>query len=154
MPNGAAVLGPAETLNWDAWTKAAHSDYMNNIAPVATPGTLNRSEVVAWLSNTLPRDAIVTNGAGNFSGWVQRFHQYSGFRTQLAPTNGAMGYGVPAGVAAKATYPGRTVITFSGDGDYMMNGQELATAVQYELPIIIFVVNNGMYGRWIALRGQ
>jgi acetolactate synthase I/II/III large subunit len=142
----AAVLGPAETLNWEAWTRAAHSDYMNNIAPVATPGTLNMSEVVAWLSNALPRDAIVTNGAGNFSGWVQRFHQYSGFRTQLAPTNGAMGYGVPAGVAAKATYPGRTVITFSGDGDYMMTGQELATAVQYDLPIIIFVVNNGMYG--------
>ena len=142
----AAILGPVETQNWEAWTQAAHADYLNNIAPVAMPGKLNLSEAVAWLSQTLPRDAIVTNGAGNFSGWLQRFHQYGGFRTQLAPTNGAMGYGVPAAVAAKATYPGRTVIAFSGDGDYLMNGQELATAVQYDLPIIIFVVNNGMYG--------
>jgi acetolactate synthase-1/2/3 large subunit len=142
----AAILGPVDSHNREAWTQSAQADYLNNLAPVATPGKLNMSEAVTWLSHTLPRDAIVTNGAGNFSGWVQRFHQYGGFRTQLAATNGAMGYGVPAAVAAKATYRGRTVIAFSGDGDYLMNGQELATAVQYELPIIIFVVNNGMYG--------
>ncbi|MEO8038181.1 MAG: thiamine pyrophosphate-binding protein [Betaproteobacteria bacterium] len=141
-----AILGPVETQNWEAWTQSAHQDYLQNRAPVAVPGTLNMSEVVTWLSQTLPHDAIITNGAGNFSGWVQRFYQYGGFRTQLAPTNGAMGYGVPAAIAAKATYPERVVIAFSGDGDFMMNGQELATAVQYDLPVIIFVVNNGMYG--------
>jgi acetolactate synthase I/II/III large subunit len=141
-----AILGPVETQNWEAWTRAARADYVNNVAPVASPGALNMSEVVTWLSQTLPEDAIVANGAGNFSGWLHRFYQYKTYRTQLAPTNGAMGYGVPAGIAAKATYPGRTVIVFAGDGDYMMNGQELATAVQYDLPVIIFIVNNGMYG--------
>ena len=92
------------------------------------------------------RGRIITNGAGNFSGWVQRFYQYTGFRTQLAPTNGAMGYGVPAAVAAKLAHPDRTVVCFAGDGDFLMNGQELATAVQYGAAVIFVVVNNGMYG--------
>ena len=104
------------------------------------------SEVVAWLRSRLPRGRIITNGAGNFSGWVQRFYQYTGFRTQLAPTNGAMGYGVPAAVAAKLVHPDRVVVCFSGDGDFMMTGQELATAVQYGVPVLFVVVNNGMYG--------
>ncbi len=91
-------------------------------------------------------DAIVTNGAGNFSAWVHRFWRWHEYPTQLAPTSGAMGYGVPAAVAAKAFAPDRTVICFAGDGDFLMSGQELATAVQYDLPIIVLVVNNGMYG--------
>jgi acetolactate synthase I/II/III large subunit len=98
------------------------------------------------LKATLPADAIITNGAGNFSGWLARYYQYTGFRTQLAPTNGSMGYGVPAAVAAKITQPARTVIAFAGDGDFLMNGQELATAKQYGAAIKVFVVNNGMYG--------
>jgi acetolactate synthase-1/2/3 large subunit len=104
------------------------------------------SEVVTWLRGRLPAGSIITNGAGNFSGWVQRFYQYTGFRTQLGPTNGAMGYGVPAAVAAKLVHPDRVVVCFSGDGDFMMTGQELATAVQYRVPVLFLVVNNGMYG--------
>jgi acetolactate synthase-1/2/3 large subunit len=88
----------------------------------------------------------LTNGAGNFSGWLQRFYQYGPFRTQLAPTNGAMGYGAPAAIAAKLMYPQRTVVCFAGDGDFLMNGQELATAVQYGAAVIFVVVNNSMYG--------
>jgi acetolactate synthase-1/2/3 large subunit len=99
-----------------------------------------------WLNERLPRDAILTNGAGNYSGWVHRFYQYGPLRTQLAPTNGSMGYGVPAAVAAKIVDPKRTVIAFAGDGCYMMNGQELATAVQYKANTIFIVLNNGMYG--------
>ena len=87
-----------------------------------------------------------TNGAGNFSVWVHRFWRWHDYPTQLAPTSGAMGYGVPAAVAAKAVRPERTVICFAGDGDFLMSGQELATAVQYDLPIVVLVVNNGMYG--------
>ena len=88
----------------------------------------------------------MSNGAGNYTTWVHRFHRYRGFRTQLAPASGAMGYGFPAAIGAKARDPKRTVIAFAGDGCFLMTGQELATAVQYELNVIVIVVNNGMYG--------
>ena len=104
------------------------------------------SEIVNWLGKRLPADAILTNGAGNFSLWVHRFYRYGGFRTQLAPTSGAMGYGVPSGVGAAIILPKRTVISFAGDGDFLMTGQELATAAQYDAKLIFIVVNNGMYG--------
>ncbi len=142
----AASLGPAEWENWEEWTAKAHQDYLDNAHPVEVPGPVNPSAIMAWLAQKLPRDTIVTNGAGNFSSWAHRFYPYGGFRTQLGPTNGAMGYGVPAAVAAKAVHPDRTVIAMTGDGDFMMNGQELATAVQYNLPIIVLLINNGMYG--------
>ena len=103
-------------------------------------------EVMAWLRERLPDDAILTNGAGNFSVWAHRFYEFRRFGTQLAPTSGAMGYGVPAAVTAKLLHPDRVVVCFAGDGDFLMGGQELATAVQYELPIVVLVVNNGMYG--------
>jgi acetolactate synthase-1/2/3 large subunit len=131
---------------WGAWTETLRQEYLLSLDPVAMPGQVNLSEIVAWLRSRLPEDAVITNGAGNFSGWVQRFYQYTGFRTQLAPTNGAMGYGVPAAVAAKLTHPERTVVCFAGDGDFLMNGQELATAVQYAAAVVFVVVNNGMYG--------
>jgi acetolactate synthase-1/2/3 large subunit len=104
------------------------------------------AEIVAWMREKLPRDAIIANGAGNFAGWISRFYRYPGLRTQVAPTNGSMGYGVPAGVACKVAYPERLVVSINGDGDFLMNGQELATAVQYGLPVVFVVVNNGMYG--------
>jgi thiamine pyrophosphate-dependent acetolactate synthase large subunit-like protein len=94
----------------------------------------------------LPHDTIITNGAGNYASWAHRFWRYGGMRTQLAPTNGAMGYAVPAGVAAKIIDPKRTVVTFAGDGEFMMTGQELATAVQYGAGVIIVVFNNSMFG--------
>ena len=99
-----------------------------------------------YLESVLPDDAILTNGAGNYATWVHRFHRFRRFATQAAPTSGSMGYGTPAAVAAKALFPDRDVIAFAGDGCFLMNGQEFATAVQYDLPIIVIVVNNGIYG--------
>ena len=98
------------------------------------------------LENVLPDDAIIANGAGNYATWVHRFHRFRRFATQAAPTSGSMGYGMPAGVAAKHLFPEREVIVFAGDGCFLMHGQEFATAVQYDLPIIVVVVNNGIYG--------
>jgi acetolactate synthase-1/2/3 large subunit len=110
------------------------------------PGPVQYGEIVRALSERLPEDAIVANGAGNFASWLHRHFRYKRFRTQLAPTSGSMGYGVPAAVAAKIAEPARTVIAISGDGDFLMNGQEFATAVQYGAAIVVVVVNNGMYG--------
>jgi len=102
--------------------------------------------VMAVLREVLPADAILTNGAGNFSVWAHRFYEFRRFRTCLAPTSGAMGYGVPAAIAAKAVHPGRTAVCIAGDGDFLMSANELATAVQHELPVVVLVVDNGMYG--------
>ena len=101
---------------------------------------------MASLPQVIPRDAIITNGAGNFATWVHRFYPYGGFKSQLAPSNGSMGYGLPAAIAAKIAEPNRVVIAVCGDGDFMMNCQELATAARYEAYPIILVVNNSMLG--------
>ena len=139
------ALEPVER-KWDGWTQGARADLDAWQRPVEVPGKVNMSVVIEYLRGRLPRDAILTNGAGNFSLWAHRFYHYGSFRTQLAPTSGAMGYGVPAAVAAKLVHPERLVISFSGDGDFLMTGQELATAAQYDLKILFIVVNNGMYG--------
>ena len=148
MPEFAAAARKlTSTRNvWDEWTEGARADFEAWQQPVAAPGALNMSEVVSFLRGRLPPESIVTNGAGNFSLWVHRFYRYTGFRTQLAPTSGAMGYGVPSAVAAKLVHPDCPVVSFSGDGCFLMNGQELATAMQYDLKIVFVVVNNGMYG--------
>jgi acetolactate synthase I/II/III large subunit len=112
----------------------------------AVPGRFNLGEVICALRDELQPDAIICNGAGNYSAWIHRFYNYRKFGSQLAPTSGSMGYGVPAAVAAKRVFPERTVVAFAGDGCFLMNGQEFATAVQYQLPIIVVVVDNGMYG--------
>jgi acetolactate synthase-1/2/3 large subunit len=138
-------LKPVERA-WDEWTRGARADLEAWQQPVQVPGNVNMSEVVRFLRERLPRDAIITNGAGNFSLWAHRFYRYGPFRTQLAPTSGAMGYGVPAGVAAAIVHPERTVVTFAGDGDFLMTGQELATAAQYDAKVLFIVVNNSMYG--------
>ena len=142
----AATLPPVDSSRWRDWTHAARADYVASLKHGPMAGPVDLGEIMAFLRERLPEDAIVTNGAGNYSGWVHRFYQYTGFRTQLAPTNGAMGYGVPSAVAAKVVHPDRMVVSFSGDGCFLMNGQELATAAQYALPVIFIVVNNGMYG--------
>ncbi|MBM3569409.1 MAG: thiamine pyrophosphate-binding protein [Alphaproteobacteria bacterium] len=129
-----------------ATMRAAHEDYLAFTKPLPGPGQVQMSEIVASLAKLLPADAILSNGAGNYSVWVHRFHRYRGFRTQLAPTSGSMGYGMPAAIAAKLVHPKRAVVAFAGDGCFMMTSQELATAVQYRLPIVTVVVNNGMYG--------
>ena len=141
-----ARLPPVDSSHWRDWTHSAREEYLQNLQHGAMPGALDLGEVMDFLRRRLPEDAIITNGAGNYSGWVQRFYQYTGFRTQLAPTNGAMGYGVPAAIAAKVVHPERVVVSFSGDGCFTMNGQELATAMQYDLRVLFIVINNGMYG--------
>ena len=142
----AKAMPPIAVRAWDNETKSARADYLEWTKPPQVEGPLQMGEIVSWLEQRLPADAIITNGAGNYATWIHRFHRYRTFRTQLAPTNGSMGYGVPSAVAAKVVAPGRMVVSFNGDGCYMMNGQELATAVQYNLPIVFVVVNNGTYG--------
>ena len=140
------ALSKLKTPSWNEQARSAHDDYLTWNRPVPMPGALHYGEVIAWLSQNLPEDAIVTNGAGNFAGWLHRHFQYKGWRTQLAPTSGSMGYSVPAAVAAKIAQPARTVVAVAGDGEFLMNGQEFATAMQYGAAIIVLVVNNGMYG--------
>ncbi|MFM7275348.1 MAG: thiamine pyrophosphate-dependent enzyme, partial [Gammaproteobacteria bacterium] len=142
----AAALPPVDATRWRTWTADARADYLENLRHSPGGGSVDLGEVMAFLRTALPADAIVTNGAGNYAGWVHRYYQYTGFRTQLAPTSGAMGYGVPAAIAAKAVYPERTVVSVSRDGCFLMNGPELATAAQYGLAVLFIVVNNGMYG--------
>lgn len=142
----AAGLAPTTPLAWEEWTRAAHAAYLENLKHPQTPGKVQMGEVMEWLRGHLPADAILTTGAGNYSAWAHRFYQYRRFRTQLGPTNGSMGYGVPAAIAAKITAPDRTVVAFAGDGCFLMNGQELATAMQYDARVIFLVINNGMYG--------
>ena len=140
------ALAPVTDPPWAGTAKAAHEDYLAWQEPVRSPGELQMSEIVRFLAERLPRDAIVCNGAGNFSTWVHRFYRYRGLGTQLAPTSGSMGYGFPAAVAAKILHPDRAVVCFAGDGDFLMTGQELATAVQHGAALIVLIVNNGMYG--------
>ncbi|MDZ4100178.1 MAG: thiamine pyrophosphate-binding protein [Hydrogenophaga sp.] len=147
------VLTAPPTLPWVEWTQACHADYLANIDPanggITLPGTIDMPALIHTLQKHLPADAVLTNGAGNFASWLHRFYRYSGLvnghKTQLAPTNGAMGYGVPAGIGA-AILTGRTAFTIAGDGDFLMNGQELATAVQHGAKSIVLLLNNGSFG--------
>jgi len=131
---------------WREWLRAGRADYEAWQQPQPIPGALQLADIVLWLRDKLPADAIVCNGAGNFAGFVSRYYRFRRWRTQVAPVNGSMGYGTPAAIGAQCACPGRLVVSFNGDGDFLMNGQELATAIQYDLPIIYVVVNNGMYG--------
>ena len=146
---GLEVLSAPNDLPWSDWTRSAHADYLANLQPQALPGAIDMPAMVATLQKHLPPDAVLTNGAGNFASWMHRFYQHHGLvkghKTQLAPTVGAMGYGVPAGIAANLL-TGRLAFTMAGDGDFLMNGQELATAVQHGGKSIIVLLNNGMYG--------
>jgi len=147
-PFAAAVasLTPAENPAWKSAVAEARADYAAWSGRREIPGRVQMWDVVDWLDRHMPEDTIYCNGAGNFATWLHRFHRYTGFRTQLAPTSGAMGYGVPAAIAAKLVHPERRVVCFAGDGDFLMSGQELATAVQHDAPIVVLVINNGMYG--------
>jgi len=130
-----------------SWARQGRSHFEADTRPVAASApSLDLAAVINLLQSQFSDQTIVTNGAGNYTGWVHRYWRYGGFRTQLAPTSGAMGYGVPAAIAAKLEYPDRNVICFAGDGCFLMTGQEFATAVQYRANVLIFVVNNGMYG--------
>jgi len=141
-------LQPPADLPWAEDTRAAHEDYLawSDPAAITHPGDLQMGQVMAELAKAVPDDAIMANGAGNYAGWVHRFWKFRHYGTQLAPTSGSMGYGLPAAVGAKRAFPERMVISVAGDGCFMMHGQEFATAVQYDLPIIVLIVDNGMYG--------
>jgi acetolactate synthase-1/2/3 large subunit len=145
-----ASLAPPSDIGWGEWAAQAHADYETNLVPQPV-GPLDMAEVVKTLDRLMPVDTVYTNGAGNYSGWLHRFHQYPALhqqgRTQLAPTSGAMGYGVPAAVAASLLDPARWVVNIAGDGDFLMTGQELATATGYGAKrLIAIVVDNGTYG--------
>ncbi len=137
---------PPNNRPWAGRTETGNASYSDWTRPVTNPGGVQMSEVIDHINTALPADTIISNGAGNYTGWPNRFFKYRTYGSQLAPTSGSMGYGVPAAIAAKIARPDQTVIGFAGDGCFMMNGQELATAVQYGANVIIIVVNNGMYG--------
>jgi acetolactate synthase I/II/III large subunit len=151
------VLTAPPSVPWTDWAAQANADYLANTLPQtlaglpadSAQGLVKMPEVISVLQRHLPADAVLTNGAGNFASWVHRYYKHhgisKGFKTQLAPTVGAMGYGVPAGIAA-AVLTGRVVFTIAGDGDFLMNGQELATAAQHGAKTIVVLLNNGMYG--------
>ncbi|MBA3376020.1 MAG: thiamine pyrophosphate-binding protein [Actinobacteria bacterium] len=138
------TLEPVEP-RWHAWTQAARADYEANLRHEPMEGPVDLGEVLAFLRERLPSDAIQTCGAGNFTVWAHRFAEFTRYGTQVCPRSGSMGYGIAAGVAAKLVHPDRVVVCFTGDGDFVMSSPEFATAVQYELPILVLLVNNGMY---------
>ncbi len=147
------VLTAPPTVPWSDWAQACHADYLANIdvanGGITLPGSIDMPALIHTLQKHLPADAVLTNGAGNFASWLHRFFRYHGLvkghKTQLAPTNGAMGYGVPAAIGA-AILTGRTAFTIAGDGDFLMNGQELATAVQHGAKSIVLLLNNSSFG--------
>jgi acetolactate synthase I/II/III large subunit len=127
--------------------EAAHADYLHwTEEPTEQPGAVNLGAIMVWLRENLPANAILCNGAGNYAAWIHRFFRFRRFGQHVAPTSGSMGYGVPAAVAMKRLHPERPVVCVAGDGDFLMNGQELATAAQYGLPIIVLIADNGIYG--------
>jgi len=140
-------LEPRQPIAWSAHTRAAHGDYLEwSQTPTWQPGEVNLAAIMVWLRENLPSDAILCNGAGNYASWIHRFYRFRRLGSHFAPTSASMGYGVPAAVAMKRLQPQRTVISINGDGDFLMNGQEFAIAVQYDLPIMVLVFDNGIYG--------
>jgi acetolactate synthase-1/2/3 large subunit len=144
----AAKLPKPNRVNWAGAPEIAHADYLawSDPKPIRTAGNLQMGGIMHHLIEAMPADSVYCNGAGNYATWVHRFWPFRAFATQLAPASGSMGYGLPAAVAAKALMPEREVIAFAGDGCFLMNGQEFATAIQYDLPVVVLVIDNGMYG--------
>jgi acetolactate synthase-1/2/3 large subunit len=139
-------LQPPNEIGWRSETRQAHSDYLEwTEQPTPQPGPVNFGEIVVWLRETMP-DAILCNGAGNFTVWAQRFFRFRRFGQHFAPCAGSMGYGLPAAVGIKRLHPERDVLCIAGDGDFLMTGQEFMTAVQYDLPIMVVIMDNGSYG--------
>jgi acetolactate synthase-1/2/3 large subunit len=140
-------LQPPKEIAWRGESDTAHADYLawgEKATPV--PGAVNLGEIMVWLRDNLPPDAILTQGAGNFSGWVHRFYRVRKFGGLVGATSGSMGYGLPAALAMQTLHPKRAVVCVAGDGDFLMTGQDFATAVQYELPVVVLVADNGIYG--------
>ena len=143
----AAAMLPVDSGAWRESTARAHREYLESVAPTpGLPGPVEMGKVMAHLRERLPPEAILTTDAGNFSAWMHRHYVYRTYPSQIGPTSGAMGYGIPAAVAARHVYPDRPVVAFCGDGGALMTGQEIATAVHHGIDPVILVVNNSMYG--------
>jgi acetolactate synthase-1/2/3 large subunit len=142
----ASALQPVDASQRAGWTESAHAEFLASLRHPRGRGELDLGDVLEHLRERLPDDAILTNGAGNYTVWCHRFYAFRRYGTQLAPCSGAMGYGIPAAIAAKVVHPDRIVVCVSGDGDFLMSGHELAAAVQERVAIVVLVVNNGMYG--------
>jgi acetolactate synthase-1/2/3 large subunit len=141
------TLQPPKEIAWRGESDAAHADYLAwSEKATSVPGAVNLGDVMIWLRDNLPPDAIVTQGAGNFSGWVHRFYRVRKFGGLVGATSGSMGYGLPAALAMQTLFRDRIVVCVAGDGDFLMTGQDFATAVQYQLPVIVLVADNGIYG--------
>ncbi|WP_029915335.1 thiamine pyrophosphate-binding protein [Pelobacter seleniigenes] len=141
-----AAMEPINGADNSAWIASGHANYLQFAEPFDTPGAVKMAHVISQLSAILPDDAIITNGAGNYAAFLHRFYHYRSFGTELAPTSGSMGYGLPAAISAKVHYPKREVVCVAGDGCFMMHCQEFATAVQFGANIITVIVNNGILG--------
>jgi acetolactate synthase-1/2/3 large subunit len=140
-------LQPPNDIAWRGESETAHADYLAWTGKATPqPGAVNLGEIMVWLRENLGDDAIITQGAGNFSGWVHRFYYVRKYGGLVGATSGSMGYGLPAALAMQTLYPQRTVVCVAGDGDFLMTGQDFATAVQYALPLIVLVADNGLYG--------
>ena len=146
-PDTFLVSAPRGSLDSTRRAKSAHDEYLNWSTPVGrVPGSVQMHDVVAHLENVLDSDAIMTNGAGNYTVWMQRFHRFRQYGTQISPVSGSMGYGLPAAIAAGLRHPGRQILCLAGDGCFQMTGQEFATAVQYGVKLVVIVIDNGMFG--------
>ncbi|WP_415392852.1 thiamine pyrophosphate-binding protein [Paracoccus sp. SJTW-4] len=141
----AAALAPVRG-NWAEWRACARQGFEDSLSAPPQPSPVDMAQVMAHLRELLPEDAILTNGAGNFTVWPNKFYQFGPQARLLAPQSGAMGYGLPAAIAARVAFPGRTVVCFAGDGDFQMNCQELGTAMQAGAQPIVLLLNNGIYG--------
>ena len=141
-----AALPEMPERPWAAWRAEAREDFLAWAKPQETPGRVKLEQAILQLREALPEDAIVANGAGNYSAFLNRYYRFHSYRTQLAPTSGSMGYGLPAAIAAKLQHPERTVVCLAGDGCFQMTSQELATAMQHDAAIVVIVANNGVYG--------
>jgi acetolactate synthase-1/2/3 large subunit len=140
-------LQAPKQIAWKGEVETAHADYLAwSEKATPQPGGVNLGEIMVWLRDNLPPEAIITNGAGNFAGWIHRFYRFRKYMTHVAPTSGSMGYGFPAAVAMKTLHPDRPVVCIAGDGDFLMTGQDFAAAVQYKLPVVVVLVDNGLYG--------
>ena len=140
-------LQPPNEIAWKGEADVAHADYLAwSDKPAPVPGGVNLGEILVWLRENLPSDSFLTNGAGNFAGWIHRFYRFRKFATHVGPTSGSMGYGFPAAIGMKTLYPDRAAVCIAGDGDFLMTGQDFMTAVQYSLPVIVVIADNGLYG--------
>ncbi len=144
LPDAIKSITPQD--GWSDWTAAARADYEAWITPQASPGACKQEQVITWLSDNLPDNAILTNGAGNYAAWLHRYFVYKQYGTQLAPTSGSMGYGFPAAISASLEHPDRQVVCLAGDGCIQMTINEMSTAIQHGAKPIVIVMNNGRYG--------